>query len=305
MSAPAGLDYAPPPEPDAAESAAVWRVAWWAGLLWATTATMRWGSYTWDTFTGTWWADGGPTPISVNATIFAHTALGVAATVTLAVLLCTLRTRNHSVIGTAAALAVAATFASAAAFAAAVARNSVAGTAWPSLLVTATTYLLNAGGGATVLLLAALRRPRLTGTLLMLLVAATLLADPVINAVSVAGRLAGGEPPRQVWADEMSWSASPYAYSAAAKLTAAVVLLLAASSAPRRRWPMLAAASLALLAAAGEWAWNVAEIARRPELMSDGPLLGVVWQTGASLVAVAPALALLAWRPPAAEREGR
>ena len=54
MTAPADLDYAPH-ETDAAESAAVWRVAWWAGLLWAGLFCVVWMPLAWDAAAGRLW----------------------------------------------------------------------------------------------------------------------------------------------------------------------------------------------------------------------------------------------------------
>ena len=292
MTAPAELDYAPPPEIDPAESAAVWRVAWWAGLLWAIfTLTWLWRTG-WDTLSGARSDSSTAWPYTPWNAI-THTALALSAA---AVLVSVFAAKRHRRV-----VAVAATLAAAMAVLRAAdviaANGGILGSGWlgwPSIFFLLVDPIRN-GGGAILLAPVAWRPRLLTGGGLALVVAGLLMPGPLSGAADVLWEVQHGQTLGRFFAN---YAAQDLLYSYVADavlLLAAASLVVAAGSARRRRWLFVVAAVLALDAAGGSWGWELRRNFDSNVLFDCGLLVSAAAVAGSNFVVAAPALALLAW----------
>ena len=277
MTAPAELDYAAPLDADAAEEAAVWRAAWWAGMIWAAAWALHvldelqwlatrdvgsWSGWTWDDRT---------TEVYMDAPhLFA---------VALAVVLLVGRRRWAWWVAVAAIIALGA-------------RETIpvirqfggVGQATVSRL-----FRTCSDGSGVILFAVCTHRPpqptarRLIGATGILL----LVLGPGEYLWELADVLSGGNlhtvATHPTWINYHVWVAS--------WIAAAVVLLVVARRRPERRGLILAAASVAI----------VFHVGGDVVLVAIGQWPPAMWgfsNCGRELLKITPALALFAWRPP-------
>ena len=286
MAAPAQLDYAPPPEVDAAEAAAVWRVAWWAALIWATAEVAFWLPLTYQSFDEALRGKGYPwITIVYRSLVVARFALcGLLAT-----LLLLRRWRAVAFWIAVGLVGLVAAYGALPAAAYTIYGGPLLGGVFIGLDVVAE------AGGLLLFLAVAGRLVRADRRRMVLVTATPLLGASVyraiITVVGVVGSLRAGEALDFYFrADQIVEHAKH-----ALLLAAAVILVLAADSARRR--PFVAVALLTATAYCGGYA---ADCVLYPDGYFDNGLLATLLDSTRSVTWAAPALALLAWRPPEA-----
>ena len=288
------LDYAAPAD-DAAEAAAAWRVAWWAGVIWAAGSLVwAWPTAWWyvielfPTRRGGYW--GGRAFDVANFGLFVATVWVEAA------LVLGRSRRSPSAVRTAAAVALAVVLVRTLLLA--IISVQMGFTTFKPLLAVAILAEMPIYNGGLIVLAAVAWRPACKARrCLARLVALVLLALPAADAVYFASNLPRPFSASGTWQELRGWASWDQQAGPALALVAAAGVLAGMRLGGRRLGRGLFVLAAAAVVAGGvvqDWAFLGPQFWTGQAI--DGEVRFAV--AGGVVAMAAPALALLAWRAP-------
>lgn len=279
------VDYAPPPEVEPREGAAVWRVAWTGALAWAAGIACWFGPDVWGTFAVAGTIDWGWIGIGYTAASIGLLACAAAILVGRIARAGPATVKWIGFLGLAMVLGYV--------FFQSVANLSRGGRLTAYTVILCALIFVSRAGGLVLLTAVAFRPARATAARMALLTAAVLMTTVCEYAFGIGSIVFEARFFAEARENLLmrGWMIEHARYGLT--LAAAVMLILAAPSAHRHRWPFVAAAIMVLVALLGGSLaqytvgfWGI-----------QLTIPAIASALGANLVIASPAAGLLAWRP--------